>query len=102
MWTRPVHTFATCCLSQVDACQQHASLLLEDQPDNEDAALMLAEIMAHQVCCCPAGKAIQPKSDAYACCVTHIVQAVCGLLCRRPGRLQLRSGVSAACTMARP
>lgn len=34
---------------QVDACQQHASLLLEDQPDNEDAAIMLAEIMAHQV-----------------------------------------------------
>jgi hypothetical protein len=36
-------------LQQVDACQQHASLLLEDQPDNEDAAIMLAEIMAHQV-----------------------------------------------------
>jgi len=34
---------------QVDACQQHASLLLADQPDNEDAAIMLAEIMAHQV-----------------------------------------------------
>ena len=39
-----------CCRDlQVDACQQHASLLLEDQPDNEDAAIMLAEIMAHQV-----------------------------------------------------
>ena len=34
----------------MDACQQHASQLLEDQPDNEDAAIMLAEIMAHQVC----------------------------------------------------
>lgn len=45
----PVHALATWCLSQVDACQQHASLLLEDQPDNEDAAIMLAEIMAHQV-----------------------------------------------------
>jgi hypothetical protein len=36
----------------VEACQQHASTLLAHQPDNEDAAIMLAEIMAHQVSVC--------------------------------------------------
>jgi hypothetical protein len=35
--------------AQVDSCQTHASALLEDQPDNEDAAIMLAELMTHQV-----------------------------------------------------
>lgn len=34
---------------KVEACQKHAAALLEDQPDNEDAAIMLAELMAHQV-----------------------------------------------------
>jgi hypothetical protein len=34
---------------QIEACQTHATALLEDQPDNEDAAIMLAELMAHQV-----------------------------------------------------
>jgi hypothetical protein len=38
-------------LLQIEACQTHATALLEDQPDNEDAAIMLAELMAHQVGC---------------------------------------------------
>lgn len=38
-----------CAALQIEACQTHATALLEDQPDNEDAAIMLAELMAHQV-----------------------------------------------------
>ena len=38
----------------LDACQAHCSALLQVQPDNEDAAIMLAELMFYQVgaCCC--------------------------------------------------
>ncbi|KAF8072682.1 TTC21B [Scenedesmus sp. PABB004] len=33
---------------RVEECQAHAAALLAEQPDNEDAALMLAELMEHQ------------------------------------------------------
>jgi hypothetical protein len=42
-------THGVCPALQIEACQTHATALLEDQPDNEDAAIMLAELMAHQV-----------------------------------------------------
>uniref|UniRef100_A0A383W643 Uncharacterized protein n=1 Tax=Tetradesmus obliquus TaxID=3088 RepID=A0A383W643_TETOB len=71
---------------QIEACQTHATALLEDQPDNEDAAIMLAELMAHQDNHESAVFYFQQLLDRKPCHYTALVQLL-GLL-RRAGKLE--------------
>ncbi|KAF6259487.1 intraflagellar transport protein [Scenedesmus sp. NREL 46B-D3] len=71
---------------QIEACQTHATALLEDQPDHEDAAIMLAELMAHQDNHESAVFYFQQLLDRKPCHYTALVQLL-GLL-RRAGKLE--------------